>query len=208
MEDSNKLAQLRVATNVNNPNIIRTEQVIVKGGPRTYKTATLLYIGEKKTGEIKTIKLMLKSYGKHPDGKYDFENPDYNWYCEGDEIHSVQALLNTEFPDAGTFQLVAQDSGLNRIAQLVNKGNVNPEELEQLAQIFSGDEARSILANSEAGQLLASALQLQVHFWRPLYWRSRPAGFNCIRSARHSITKGRWCIAHSGIEEGQYSWSC
>lgn len=156
------LTELKVRTNYSSPNLMRTEKVDIKKGPRTYKTASLMYFGDKRTGEIKSTSLQMQSYRKQPDGHYDFDNPDYRWYCEDGEIQAVQGLLNAEFPDTGTYQLVKEDAGLAQILKLMEQGAVQPEAIVKLIELVTASkEVGSYLAKTPQGQLLATAIQLQ-----------------------------------------------
>jgi hypothetical protein len=159
---SRSSARISVHDDYAAPNLIRIQKIAIKEGPCTYKTAALLYLGDKESGVVKSKVLQLRSYSKRADGTYDFDNPDQKWYCTDAEVTQVQAFLNSELSEAGTYQLVAEGSDLHQLIQQIESGRIEPAALQSLLNILSASrDAQALLADSEAGRILASAIQLR-----------------------------------------------
>lgn len=79
-----------------------------KKGPRAWKTAALLTIGDRSTGEIKGHRFIVQTWERGTTGSsYQFERKaDYRWSCENDEIKLVQALVNENLPTDGNHLMV------------------------------------------------------------------------------------------------------
>lgn len=73
-------------------NILLSQQTVIKGGPQIWKTANLLHIGPRETGEVRHRTLNLEAYRLRAGIGYDFDKPEAKWYCKDEEIDKLRTF--------------------------------------------------------------------------------------------------------------------
>jgi hypothetical protein len=112
-QDLEQALLIRVrAENAKNPHQRRSEEAVLRKGPRAYKIALLRYFGPPETDEIKKRELRCRTYQRltMPGGGYDFDEPSQEWFCEGSEIDGLRAFLNADLAST-TLLLVTREPG-------------------------------------------------------------------------------------------------
>ena len=139
--------------------------VIVHPGPRVWKSVTLLKVPVPGTGELRVRELRARAWKVLPpkqDSGYGFEETEYRWHCEGDEVEILRQFLNDNFPRPGTYRLIETGPELGDVLDQAELGNVAPEVVVRLLQLISrAPQIVSALAASSDGALLAEAVELQ-----------------------------------------------
>jgi hypothetical protein len=154
--------EYKIKTDFSHPDLVRLEKVVVKNGPQAYKVAMLRVFGNKDTGEVKRKEFRAQTYlARKAGGGYDFTKAEQTWHCEDDEIIRLQALLNEQLVESGTYQLFKDNSLPLEVIRSIQHGVVPPDTLSQLVQAAAGVPGFSeALADSNEGQLLVSAVRL------------------------------------------------
>src|SRR5690349_10034002 len=94
--------------------------VVLKHGPRAYKTATIFGFGPTNQAGISSRSLTLRTYRRQSHGPgWDFDDPTEKWSCEGAQIAALQALLNDEFSQDGRYQLAITESPVAAVIEQI-----------------------------------------------------------------------------------------
>lgn len=143
------------------PGLLSTEKVVVKNGPRAYKTASLLYWGNEATGAVRKTELRVQQWDARVDGPgYAFDATPKKWSCEDDEIKAVQALLNRTFPESGRYQLIGQGADVSSVVAEIHSGSVDRDAVQRIvAALSSKPELADALAQMDHGNLLAGLIE-------------------------------------------------
>ena len=101
--DEDEFAQLIKANTPSNSNIQIVQRVVIKCGPQTYKTASVLQIKDPKTGEICHKQLHVNSFPFRVGSGVDFSEKQRlnRWTCEDGEIEQLRIFLEN-FDEAST----------------------------------------------------------------------------------------------------------
>lgn len=148
MSAENEL-RLRLRTDLASPNLLSIEDVVVKAGPRAWKTAALLTFGDKSTGEVKRRTFVVQTWERSTHGSYQFEKrAEYRWFCEDEEINAVQALLNENLPSDGRFVVVEENSTAALLGRLARGDSASAVSL--VSDLLRMPEVREALSKSDA----------------------------------------------------------
>lgn len=71
------------------------QHTVIKCGPRTYKTASVLQFADPETDEVGHHELRLNSYRRLREGGFDFEGRPVRWSCRDSEIRRLRTFLET-----------------------------------------------------------------------------------------------------------------
>ncbi len=94
--------------------------------------------------------------------RYEFEETEHHWSCEGDEVEILRQFLNDSFPGPGKYRMIEEGSGFADLLRQAERGNVSPEIVVRLIELASRAPTMvSALAASSDGMLLAEAVELQ-----------------------------------------------
>ena len=101
--DEDEFVQLIKANTPSNSNIQIVQRVVIKCGPQTYKTASVLQIKDPKTGEICHKQLHVNSFPFRVGSGVDFSEKQRlnRWTCEDGEIEQLRIFLEN-FDEAST----------------------------------------------------------------------------------------------------------
>lgn len=140
---------LRLRSDIANPNVLWVRDVVLKRGPRAWKTAAVICIGDKTTGEIKKVTFSVQTWEKSASGSFGFERKsDHRWSCEDEEIAHLQALLNANLPRDGKFLVVDEESSAALIERLT-RGDAS-SAVELVTKLLIVPEVRQVLSESDA----------------------------------------------------------
>jgi hypothetical protein len=146
--------------------VFHVQSIVIHPGPKAWKTATLLTVGNSESGTVAMQRLILQTWLPLPFEEgvgYDFKHADQRWHCEGeDEIETVRLFLNGAFPEAGKYHIVKQGSELGDLISTLGAGGLGGAELTRLVEVIASDQDLiGALADSTSGGLLAEAVELQ-----------------------------------------------
>lgn len=153
--------QVRIKSEHRNPNVVFSEVVAVKNGPRAYKSAAILTIGDPDTGEVKKRQFVVQTFNRSTSGPgYNFQRADSRWYCEDQEILAVQDLLNGQFPQSGRYQLARQETDVQEFVAHIDAGRVDPEAVHRVvAAICNSPGLADALARMDEAGVLANVIE-------------------------------------------------
>jgi hypothetical protein len=152
--------KVRCGSEYDLPGLLACETVVVKEGPRAYKSASILTFGDDSTSEVSKRELRAQTWHRAEGGGYDFEKADNAWHCEDDEIERLTALLLGLARESGNYSLIAADSPLIGMAMLLEQGYVDGHDLAELTSIIAGSPD---LIQALAGTDLSTLLEVQRH---------------------------------------------
>jgi Domain of unknown function (DUF4263) len=146
-------------------NDVIVDTVVVRPGPRAWKTASLLTFPNPETGEVRKHQLRTQTWNldsrQQGDG-YDFTQSDFHWHCENHEIEAVRAFLNNQLSEPGKYRIIQRESDIGELLERVENGKVDVEHVAKLIQLTGRiPDMATALAHSRAGALLAEAVELQ-----------------------------------------------
>jgi hypothetical protein len=144
---------------------VSSSTVVVHPGPRAWKSVTLLKVPVPGTGELRVRELRARTWKTVPSrrgGRYEFEETEYHWSCEGDEVEILRQFLNDSFPGPGKYRMIEEGSDFGDLLRQAERGNVAPEIAVRLIELASRAPTMvSALAASSDGMLLAETVELQ-----------------------------------------------
>jgi hypothetical protein len=93
--DEDEFVQLIKANSPSHPNIQIVQRVVIKCGPQTYKTASILQIKDSETGEVRHKQLQVNSFPFRVGSGIDFSVKERlnRWSCEDGEIEQLCIFL-------------------------------------------------------------------------------------------------------------------
>lgn len=152
---------LRLRTDIANPNVLSIQDAVIKNGPRAWKTAALLTIGDRSTGEIKGHTFIVQTWERGTAGSsYQFQKKaDYRWSCENDEIKLVQALLNENLPTDGKFLVVEEGSTAALLERLATGDSASAVSL--VSDLLRMPDVREAMSKSDAVAVGSSLVTAQ-----------------------------------------------
>lgn len=120
------------------PGLINTETVVVKHGPRAYKTVSLLTYGDPETGRVSSRTFRVQTWNAHQfEGGYDFSRAANSWSCNDDEMAVIQAFLNEEFAEPGEYLLLRADSGPAEVLQHLAEHDLSAIDMQSIVEKLS-----------------------------------------------------------------------
>lgn len=142
--------RIRLQSEFSSPNVVNIQSVQVKRGPRAWKTASLLRLGNRATGEITGTRLVVQTWTRATDyGSYRFEEKaQYRWYCEDEEVNAIRDMLTAQLPRDGVFTVVEDDSPAAIVARLTTGGAEDAVEL--VSELLAIPTVRDALSGSDA----------------------------------------------------------
>ncbi len=163
--------QLRLRQDYDAPGLMEVQSVVVKPGPKAWKTAAVLTFGDKGTGVVSNRTLRVQTW-KRGAGGFGFEyKPDLRWSCEDGEIKRLAALLTTRLPAAGSYTVIDETSAAASIARLA--AGEAEEAAAAVAQLLALPSVRDALAVN--GAAVAGAALVTAHRQRAALDRLRAA---------------------------------
>lgn len=90
-----EFVQLIKANSPSHPNIEIVQRVVLKHGPQTYKTASIMQIKDPETGEVRHKQLHVNSFPFRVGSGIDFSEKQRlaRWACEDSEIEQLRIFL-------------------------------------------------------------------------------------------------------------------
>jgi hypothetical protein len=185
--------RLRLQQDYAAPGLLEIQDVVVKAGPRAWKTAALLTFGDKDTGAISRRILRIQTWKRGPEG-YGFEGgrSEYRWSCEDHEINRLSALLTTQLPAAGTYTLIPEASTSATIARLITGDAAGAAEA--VAQLLALPAVRAALATSGAAVAGAALVTAQRQHAALDHLRTAVLHPATTESALQSALTGEWWL--------------
>jgi len=71
------------------------QHTVIKCGPQTYKTASVLQFADPDSDEVAHHELRLNSYRRKAEGGFDFDGRPIRWSCRDGEIRRLRTFLET-----------------------------------------------------------------------------------------------------------------
>lgn len=141
------------------PGLQRIETAYLKEGPRTWRTASLLWFG--KTREtISHVEFHGRDW--YRSGGDWMETEKRRWSCRDTEVDALREFLAAEFSGGHEYSLVSADGALGVLLKHIREGRVDPGIIAALAgQLAEQVELISTLDAIESVQLLSMALNLR-----------------------------------------------
>lgn len=171
-EESQREEQLLQFIRTSEPassNILLSQQAVLKRGPQVWKTANLLHIGHRETGELKHRTLKLEAYRWRTGQGYDFENPTAKWYCEDEEIDQFLAFLEcyTGATTPGEHAVLKVDKNSRELVEAIleaaQQGKFTASDLRNLVSaLVRTPNALTLLpqlGSTDYGRVMAAALR-------------------------------------------------
>lgn len=125
----------RIATELSEPGLLGTETVVVKQGPRAYKTVSLLTFGDPETGRISKRTFRVQTWQAHPlEPGYDFTRKPNSWSCDNDEIAAIQGFLNQEFAEPGEYLFFKSNGAIAALLAHVSQSDLSETEVREVVQ--------------------------------------------------------------------------
>lgn len=125
----------RVATDFAEPGLLGTETVVVKKGPKAYKTVSLLTFGDPETGRISTRTFRAQTWNAHPlEPGYDFTRTANSWSCNDDEIAAIQGFLNQEFAEPGDYSYFRADDASKTLLAQIGRSTLSTDDVQNVVQ--------------------------------------------------------------------------
>jgi hypothetical protein len=143
--------KIKIKQTSTNPNIGKTHQVTLKGGPRAFRIATIFEILDPKTNELHHLSLKLNSFNKTKVAWKSKPEKDIN--IDGKDPNEIKilsdflsAVLSEHYPDStGTFRVVksAQYELVKNLAGLLPK-LPGPRKLELTKQLLQSLDSSDV----------------------------------------------------------------
>lgn len=151
--------RVRVRDSFSVPGLQRIETAYLKEGPRTWKTASLLWFG--KTPEtISHVEFRGRDW--HRSGNAWTETVERRWSCRDAEVDALREFLTAELSGVGEYSLVSADGALGVLLEHIREGRVGPGIIAALAgQLTEQVELVSTLDEIESVHLLGMAYNLR-----------------------------------------------
>ena len=156
-------ARKRYTTRYGNEVIIET--IVVRQGPKAWKTVSLLTFPNPDTDEVRKQELKTQTWtanSRQQGNGFDFTPSDFHWHCENHEIEAVRAFLNNQLPEPGEYRIIQRGSEVGQLLERIVDGNVTAHHVVNLMQLTGhSSDLVNALAHSNTGTLLAEAVELQ-----------------------------------------------
>ena len=151
--------RVRVQDSFSVPGLQRTETAYLKEGPKTWKTASLLWFG-KSPDTISHVEFHGRDWS--PSGNGWTETVERRWSCRDAEVDALREFLTAELFGVGEYSLVSADGALGVLLKHIRDRRVGPGIIAALAgQLTEQVELVSTLDEIESVQLLGMAFNLR-----------------------------------------------
>lgn len=137
---------------------------VVKTGPQTYKTVSLLTFGDQGSDEVTKRELRVQSWNAKSTGTgIDFNKTEHAWHCVDEEIDKLLAFLSGEVSEPGRYRRVRSGSA-NQIIDAIESGTIQAGDIETVVSaLLERPGTVEELAKSDPGERLAGAVQVARH---------------------------------------------
>lgn len=149
-------------------NCLGVKHAVIKGGPQSYKVASLMEFADATSGESAHHELRLNSYAYRAGKGFDFEGRPVRWTCRDGEIERLRIFLETYqgVTAPGSHKVVPADVA-DRIEPFLNSlANVDlstPQLLEIVAALAArASDLRSLPELGESNTLRMAAAAIRV----------------------------------------------
>ena len=151
--------RIRVRDSFSVPGLQRIETAYLKEGPKTWRTASLLWFG-KSQETISHVEFHGRDW--HLSGTDWKETEARRWSCRDAEVDALREFLTAELSGVGNYSLVSADGSLGALLKHIREGRVGPGIIAALAgQLTEQVELVSTLDEIESVQLLGMAFNLR-----------------------------------------------
>ncbi|MDP8929794.1 MAG: DUF4263 domain-containing protein [Actinomycetota bacterium] len=134
-EDIVNQLKYRVGTDFAEPGMLSAETVVVKHGPKAYKTVSLLTFGDPETGRVSTRTFRAQTWNAHPLGPgYDFTRTANSWSCDDDEIAAIQGFINQEFAEPGEYSFLRADDATKTLLAHIGRNDLSADNVRNVIQ--------------------------------------------------------------------------
>lgn len=148
---------------INHPGLMQSGTLVIHPGPRAWKAARLLVVGDKQTGVASRDKLIFEQYSSRRDGigGYAFdEKPEHRFQCQGSEITALKGLLEESYPETGTYVRIDNDALPAAVLHALREGALTGQRLIAVIKaVTAAPELADELADSEGARLLAEIVE-------------------------------------------------
>ena len=151
--------RVRVRNSFSVPGLQRIETAYLKEGPRTWRTASLLWFGKSRK-TISHVEFHGRDWSLSGNGWR--ETAARRWSCRDAEVAALREFLTAELSGVGDYSLVSADGALGALLKHMHEGRVGPGIIAALAgQLTEQVELVSTLDEIESVQLLGMAFNLR-----------------------------------------------
>ncbi len=151
--------RVRVRDSFSVPGLQRIETAYLKEGPKTWRTASLLWFGRTRE-TISHVEFHGRDW--HRSGNDWTETEERRWSCRDAEVHALRKFLTAELSGVGEYSLVSADGALGVLIKQIRQGRVGPDIIAALAeQLTKQVELVSTLDEIEGVELLGMAFNLR-----------------------------------------------
>ena len=151
--------ELKIRNSPRLPGCIGIQTVVLKRGPRAYKTASLLTFGS--AGNITKRELRVQTWNLARGTGYDFVESRNAWHCEDAEVTDLAAFVAGELSEAGMYRRIDGDSPVAALVTGIEKGAVDAKQMTDLvAAMSSVPGAAEVLECSPAAEVLLNGVQV------------------------------------------------
>ena len=153
--------RVRVRDSFSVPGLQRIETAYLKEGPKTWRTASLLWFGRSRE-TISHVEFHGRDWNRS--GNDWTETVARRWYCRDAEVDALREFLTAELSAVGEYSLASADGALGVLLKHMREGRVGPGIIAALAgQLTEQVELVSTLDEIEGVQLLGMAFNLRRH---------------------------------------------
>ena len=185
-------------------NILLSQQTVIKPGPQIWKSANLLHIGPRETGEIRHRSLKLEAFRWRAGIGYDFDRPEAKWYCEDDEIDKLRTFLDcfNEAITPGEHAVLKVDKNSRELVEATLEAAKNEkftasdlrDLLSALVQTPNALTFLPQLGTTDYGRIVAAALRAG-HQAEALEKLQHMIGAECVEQEFQELfTKNWWML--------------
>jgi len=167
--NDDQLNQFRVwiRDDVKAPGIHRSKWVLLKNGPRVYKSASLLFCGDDHD-DLTSVEVQFQTSRLGPDGFYratttgpDGEVRDKVWGCTLEELRVLIGLIEAEDQEGGKYSLIEARGNASTVLDYLRTGDLSSGFLASIAQaLIERVDRVSDLSEVEGIELISAAADL------------------------------------------------
>jgi len=141
----------------------KIKSVVVKQGPQTFKSVSLLEFGKPDSDEVTKRELRVQSWkAKQTGSGIDFTETENAWHCEDEEIDKLAAFVSGEASEEGRYRRVG--NAASQIIDAIEAGNVSADDLVAvLTSLLTQPKTTHELAQSDPAEKLAAVVGIARH---------------------------------------------
>jgi hypothetical protein len=176
------------------PKIREKRTAVIKNGPEAFKAAELLTIGPPGSDVVKQRTLRLRTLVRSAGD--DFEEKQagrYTWYCEGEEIELLRALLTEDLPVPGGYTLINNQSPAAAVARLL-AGEDAATAADAVARLLTIPGVREALAHSDTAAAGAALVTAQRQRQALELLEKRVLDPSSLEATLHDALKEQWWL--------------